>query len=67
MANQSVESFSMSLSGWESVLNADKPADLLEEKIRTQLDAPVRLLRWAVVRVDGSRFQCEGAYLKKTG
>ena len=60
-----VESFSLCLSGFSDILAAESPVERLEELMLARLDRPVRLLRWAVMRVaeDGS-FQVEGACLR---
>jgi hypothetical protein len=63
-----VESFQIRLEGWPQLLQEDEPLAALEERLMQQLEAPTRLLRWAVVRVDladpAQPFWCEGAYLK---
>ncbi len=64
----SVESFQIRLEGWAHLLQAQEPLAVLEERLMQHLEAPTRLLRWAVVRVDladpAQPFWCEGAYLK---
>lgn len=63
-----VESFTVRLEGWQSVLKTDAPVQTAERMILAQLESPRRLLRWAVVRIaedePGQPFWCEGAYLK---
>lgn len=61
-----VESFSLEFEGWSQLLKADDMVTPLEEMLRSRLESPERLLRWAVVRVEGNCFRCEGAYLKAT-
>ncbi len=66
--SSTVESFQIRLEGWPQLLQEDEPLAALEERLMQQLEAPTRLLRWAVVRVDladpAQPFWCEGAYLK---
>jgi len=71
--SQTVNSFSLRLEGFEVVLRADQPIEMIETMILAQLENPVRLLRWAIVRAEkkaeaqretGLFFWCEGAYLK---
>jgi len=68
VATQTVESFSLCLDGFDQALQARQSIAHIEERIRLQLDHPIRLLRWAVVKVEpsasGQRYWCEGAYLK---
>lgn len=63
-----IESFQIRLEGWAQLLQAHEPLAVLEERLMQHLEAPTRLLRWAVVRVDLADpvqpFWCEGAYLK---
>jgi hypothetical protein len=62
-----VESFSLSLEGFPDILRREAPVSRIEEALIAHLEAPNRLLRWAVVRVaeDGC-FWVEGAYLKES-
>ena len=64
-----VESFTVSLENFDAVLQADSPTRYVEAQILNRLANPVRLLRWAIVRVtpadDNRQFHCEGAYLKQ--
>jgi hypothetical protein len=50
--SQMVESFSLCLDDFEQALHADYPAKWLEAQLLARLAAPVRLLRWAVVKVE---------------
>lgn len=63
-----VESFNLCLDGFDQALQAEQPIRHIEETLLTQLTEPVRLLRWAIVKVEptpsGQRYWCEGAYLK---
>ena len=76
--NYSVHSFRLCLEDLTQVLQAEQPIQLVETMLLAQLDAPVRLLRWAIVKIDPpkkdesgsdlhgsptSAFWCEGAYL----
>ncbi len=65
---QTVESFSLPLRNFEQVLQAEQPIVWIEKQLLEKLDAPVRLLRWAIVKIEpdatGSICWCEGAYLK---
>lgn len=67
-APSSVESFQIRMEGWGELLQAQEPLRVLEARLMQQLEAPIRLLRWAVVRVNlaepGQPFWCEGAYLR---
>jgi hypothetical protein len=60
-----VESFSLCLTEWDHLLTAPSPLSQLESQLLSQLEAPIRLLRWAVVKVENGCFWCEGAYLKE--
>jgi hypothetical protein len=40
--------------------------EVLETRLLEELDTPIRLLRWAIVRVEGKHYWCEGAYLKQS-
>jgi len=66
---QTVESFTLSLEGWNELLKVGKPVETIEAELLSRLENPVRLLRWAVVKVEkdtpNSNFWCEGAYLVK--
>jgi hypothetical protein len=68
MSAQTVESFSLCLERYNELLHTDEPVRFVEDRLLEQLEAPVRLLRWAIVKVEGagehSKFWCEGAYLK---
>ncbi|WP_373532116.1 hypothetical protein [Vampirovibrio sp.] len=63
-----VESFQVRLEGWQAMLQTEAPVETVERLILSQLEAPRRLLRWAIVRIaeeePGQPFWCEGAYLK---
>ena len=70
---QTVNSFSLRLEGFQQVLRAEQPIEQIETLILAQLENPVRLLRWALVKIEtateaqqdvGQGFWCEGAYLK---
>ena len=65
---QTVESFSLGLEGFDQVLQAEQPIQAIEAQLMKRLTDPIRLLRWAIVRVEdrpnGRMFWCEGAYLK---
>ena len=66
---QTVNSFSLCLEGFEQVLRAEQPIQRIEAMLLARLEHPVRLLRWAIVKVEtqqqtGQNFWCEGAYLK---
>jgi hypothetical protein len=65
---QTVESFSLCLEGFEQVLQAEQPIEMVEAMLLERLKNPIRLLRWAMVRIEphheGPKFWCEGAYLK---
>lgn len=61
---QSVESFSLWLSGFDALLESNAPVQAIEALLLSQLEAPVRLLRWAIVQMDGTCICCEGAYLR---
>ncbi len=65
---QTVESFSLCLEDFNQALQAEQSISHIEKRLLESLEAPVRLLRWAIVKVEtgtnGSRFWCEGAYLK---
>jgi hypothetical protein len=61
-----VESFSLCLAEWDQLLTAPSPLSRLEFQLLSRLKSPIRLLRWAVVRVEKDCFWCEGAYLKET-
>ena len=64
-----VERFTIRLKDWPSVLRAEGPARAIETRLLAELENPVRLLRWAVVKVElndpETPFWCEGAYLKQ--
>lgn len=61
-----VESFSLQLDDFLELQKSGRPVEVLEEKLLSRLESPVRLLRWAIVQVDADRrkYRCEGAYLK---
>jgi len=64
-----ISSFSLRLEGFEQALQAEQPVQWVERQLMAQLEHPVRLLRWAIVKVErlqtgSQRFWCEGAYLK---
>ena len=61
---QTVETFSITLTGFPESVQADTPAEKIEERLLAALGQPTRLLRWAIVETDGQSFRCEGAYLK---
>lgn len=65
---QTVESFSLCLEDFNQALQAEQSISHIETHLLAALANPVRLLRWAIVKVeegaDGTRFWCEGAYLK---
>lgn len=66
---QTVNSFSLCLEGFERALRAEQPIQHIENQLLAQLEQPVRLLRWAIVKVEtqpqaGQIYWCEGAYLK---
>jgi hypothetical protein len=69
--NHCVESFSIELTGFPQFLNSKNPPSDLETALLSRLENPVRLLRWAVVKIEADdptgRFCCEGAYLKNAG
>ena len=64
---QTVESFALRLEGWDELIKQAQPVERLEAELLSRLENPVRVLRWAVVKVEcdtpESRFRCEGAYL----
>jgi hypothetical protein len=64
--HQTVESFHLQLEMYLRLLQAADPISTMEEALLLQLDRPIRLLRWAIVQVDGTTCWCEGAYLKTT-
>jgi hypothetical protein len=64
--HQTVESFSLCLASYSEMLQAAEPVRHIEAQLLQQLDKPVRLLRWAIVRTDGTAYWCEGAYLKES-
>lgn len=43
--------------------SAETPAQVLEQQILKQLNQPLKLLRWAIVDIEGPQLTCEGAYL----
>jgi hypothetical protein len=61
---QAVESFSVRLDDYTDLINVEEPVQAIEERLLQRLESPVRLLRWAIVRVEASACWCEGAYLK---
>lgn len=65
---QTVESFNIRLEGFAQVLQAEQPIRWVEALLLENLEQPIRLLRWAIVRVEpsstGQMYWCEGAYLK---
>lgn len=63
-AYSAVEGFSLWLDGFDAILAASTPVAEIETMLLSRLEAPVRLLRWAIVKAEGSRILCEGAYLK---
>lgn len=67
---RSVIGFTLCLPDFDEVLRAECPATHVETRLMACLERPVRLLRWAVVRMEqregGSSFWCEGAYLKES-
>jgi hypothetical protein len=68
VAAQTVESFSLCLEGFAQVLQAEQPIEWVETRLLAKLISPIRLLRWAIVKVEttpaGQTYWCEGAYLK---
>jgi len=66
--SQTVESFSLRLERFDEALQAKQPIEQIESQVLEKLDSPVRLLRWAIVKVErdeaNAPFWCEGAYLK---
>jgi len=69
---KTVNSFSIRLEGFEQAFQAEQPIQWVESRLMAQLEHPVRLLRWAIVKVekvettqtDHQSFWCEGAYLR---
>jgi hypothetical protein len=59
-----VEGFSIWLEGFDEIVGIELPVFEIESLLLKQLASPVRLLRWAIVRVEQARFLCEGAYLR---
>jgi hypothetical protein len=68
VVRQTVESFHICLEHFDQVLQAKHPISHIEGHLLAQLDQPLRLLRWAIVKVENTdtnpQYWCEGAYLK---
>jgi hypothetical protein len=63
--NKVVESFQLEMTGFDLAFETEDPVAYIEAQMLEQLEDPLRVLRWAVVECDGSKFRCEGAYLKR--
>jgi hypothetical protein len=59
-----VETFYLQLEGLQTFLGQPGSVEQLEIAILKHLPQGECLLRWAIVRVKGSTFWCEGAYVK---
>ena len=60
-----VETFSIWLTGFDGFLASKNSVADVETQLMQQLDVPIRLLRWAIVRVQNNHLLCEGAFLKR--
>ena len=57
-----IQAFAVTLEGFEAVFQQPGWLEAFEQAILSHLEPGATLIRWAIVRVEGSRYWCEGAY-----